>query len=192
MKGHYPLKSKDVLSELARSKGIDSWGQLTQWIRKLPYGRNKNRSDLALVLFEEKGSCSSKHALLKKLADLNGIPNVKLILGIYKMSSLNTPSIGTALTKNGLNFIPEAHCYLKIDQSRFDYTSPSSSFNRIEMDILQETEIEPDQVAVFKVNFHKAFLKKWIIETKLGFDFDELWEIRENCIRNLAKQLPAN
>jgi len=65
----------------------------------LPYGRTANRTDLSLVISEQKGTCSSKHALLKEVADLNGIKGIDLIIGIYKMSEANTPGIGDELSK---------------------------------------------------------------------------------------------
>ena len=46
---------------------------------------------------ENKGTCSSKHAFLKKVADWNNIKNVKLILGMYQMNELNTQKIGNTI-----------------------------------------------------------------------------------------------
>src|SRR5690606_5492103 len=98
MNTEYKLKSKDELTELAKSNGIETWNELTDFIKNLPYGRNKNRTDFGLVLSEKKGTCSSKHALLKSIADLNKVPNINLVVGIYRMNELNTPKIGTELT----------------------------------------------------------------------------------------------
>lgn len=183
----YKLISKDELTELAKSNDINSWNELTGFVKKLPYGRNKNRNDLKLVLTEKKGSCSSKHALLKAIADLNSVPNIKLILGIYKMTQINTPKIGNVLLENNINFIPEAHCYLKIGEQRLDFTNKNSDIKKIETDIIQEIEIEPEQIAKFKVDYHKDFIKNWIIENNLLLDFKEIWSLRETCIENLSK-----
>lgn len=187
MNQDYPLKSKDALSELAKSYGIKSWNELTEFVKNLQYGRNKNRVDFGLVLTEKKGSCSSKHALLKKIAELNCIPNIKLFIGIYRMNQVNTPKIGTELTENSIDFIPEAHCYLKIDQQRVDLTTSKTDFEKIEKDIIQEVEIEPEQVVQFKVDYHKEFIEKWIKETNSAFNFKQIWHIRENCIKNLSR-----
>lgn len=187
MKTDYKFISKDELTELAKSSGINSWMHLTEFIKNLPYGRNKNRTDLGLVLSEKKGSCSSKHALLKKIADLNNIPNVKLILGIYKMNVFNTPKIGNELSKNSIEYIPEAHCYLKINDEPVDFTNVNSEFGKLKKDIIKEIEIEPNQVSAFKVDYHKNYLKSWLLGTKSEFEFEEIWKIRENCIKNLAQ-----
>ena len=187
MNADYHLKSKDRLTELAKSNGIGSWNQLTEFIKKLPYGRNENRTDVGLVLSEKKGTCSSKHALLKSIADLNNVPNIDLIIGIYRMTELNTPKIGTELSKNSMEYIPEAHCYLKVNGIRIDFTTKKSEFKKIEKDIIQEKKIEPKQVAIFKVDYHKKFIQRWLKETNSEFTFDQVWQIREKCIANLTE-----
>lgn len=163
------------------------WSDLIQFVKSLPYGRNLNRTDLELVIIEKKGSCSSKHALLKKVADLNKIQNVKLILGIYKMNQQNTPGIGKVLLENDFEFIPEAHCYLEINNRRIDVTTNNSQFEKIEPYILTELEIRPEQIAKFKVEYHKTFLLNWITENRIDRSLNDIWNLREKCINNLSK-----
>ena len=155
------------------------------FVKQIPYGRNSNREDLSLVISENKGTCSSKHAYLKDFAIKNKIPNVQLIIGIYRMNEKNT-KIGTILSENNLEFIPEAHCYLKIDGKTVDITSKDTDFDKIKADLLKEIEIQPYQVADFKVNYHQNYLKNWLTETNSKFSFDEIWKIREICIQKLS------
>lgn len=185
---HSLLNSKDELTKLVREKSTLYWDELIDFIQQIPYGRNQNREDFSLVLIENKGTCSSKHAFLKKIADLNQIEEVTLVLGIYKMNHLNTPKIGKTILENGLSYIPEAHCYLKLRDKRLDITTPSANIEKLSNDILEEIEIQPEQVNTFKVEFHQAYLKKWIKETSLNFHFDEVWKIREKCIKKLEEQ----
>lgn len=181
------LTAQDALTAMVHAKGISDWNAMVQYIRRLPYGRNENRYDPSLVLTEERGTCSSKHALLKSIANLNGIPHVKLITGIYKMNEQNTPKIGSILQENGIAYIPEAHCYLLLNGHRIDLTTPNASFSKLEADLLQELELQPDQVGDFKVAYHKEYLQKWLPGSGLTIGFDELWQIREQCIRNLSE-----
>ena len=183
----YKLTSKDELTTVIRNSGIETWNELIEFVKGLPYGRNANRTDFGLVVTQKKGSCSSKHAMLKKVADLNKITNIKLILGIYRMSEKNTPKIGNALSENSIDFIPEAHCYLKIDNIRTDITTYQSDFDKIENDIIIELEIEAEQVAEFKVEYHRDYLKNWISKNNMERGFDEIWQIREKCIENLTE-----
>jgi hypothetical protein len=161
--------------------------ELIDKVKNIPYGRNANRHDFTLILSENKGTCSSKHAFLKDFADKNEIENVKLYIGIFKMNEVNTPKLGDLLSKNNINYIPEAHCYLKINQVPVDATTSDSFYDKIKHDILEEIEIIPNQVSDFKVAYHKAFLKKWIEETNQNNTFEEIWKIREQCISNLSE-----
>lgn len=182
------LTATDLLTNQVKSLKINTWEELINYIQSMPYGRTMNRHNLSLVLSEKKGTCSSKHAILKQLADLNKIPNIKLILGMYKMNQENTPNIGNELSKNLIDYIPEAHCYLMINNERIDITTKSSEFKKIEKDIISEKEIQPNQVSEYKVNYHKEFLSDWIANKKVNFTFDEIWNIREKCIENLSKK----
>lgn len=187
MNQNYKLTSNDELTASIKNSGIATWNELIEFVKNLPYGRNANRTNLALVITEKKGSCSSKHALLKRVADLNEIENVKLILGIYRMNKQNTPNIGTVLSDSKIDFIPEAHCYLKINDERIDVTFSNSNILKIEADIIEEQEIEPEQVSEYKVQYHKTFLKRWISENQTDKGFDEIWKVREKCINNLSE-----
>jgi hypothetical protein len=180
------LTSKEELTQELLELGISNWNDILIHLRNIPYGRNSNRSDFSLVITENKGTCSSKHAYLKSFANQNNIPNVKLIIGIYKMTEDNT-NIGNILSDNNIEYIPEAHCYLKIDGKTVDVTSKESNFDTIKSDILEEIEIEPFQVADFKVNYHQNFIKNWLNETKSDFSFEEIWAIREKCIKKLSQ-----
>ena len=161
--------------------------ELIDKVKNIPYGRNANRYDFSLVLSENKGTCSSKHAFLKDFADKNEIENVKLYIGIFKMNEVNTQKLGDLLTKNNIKYIPEAHCYLKINQIPVDVTTSDSFYDKIKHDIIEEIEIIPNQVSDFKVEYHKAFLKKWIKETNQNNTFEEIWRIREQCISKLSE-----
>jgi hypothetical protein len=182
---HQNFHSKDNLTTLVKDKGIQNWSELIDYTQKLPYGRNQNREDFSLVIKESKGTCSSKHSFLKKIADLNNFDNVKLILGMYRMNHLNTPKIGDTLLKSGLEYIPEAHCYLKLNNQRIDITNPFSDIDNLVCNIIEEIEIEPEQVNTFKVDYHKKFIHNWIKENEIIMNFEEIWQIRERCIKKL-------
>ena len=182
----YEFTSQGKYTQKLVDYGIQDFQSLLFFVRSLPYGRNANRKDLYLVISESKGTCSSKHAFLKAVAEENNFDDIKLILAIYKMTESNTPKIGNVLSENGLDYIPEAHCYLKHKNERVDITSVTSNFSKIEDSILEEIEIEPHQVSEFKVKYHKNYLKNWLAETALDITFEALWGIREKCIENIT------
>ncbi|WP_246615904.1 hypothetical protein [Aquimarina litoralis] len=180
------LTSDDPLSKLLVEKGITSWHTLIDFIKNVPYGRNANRTDSKLVITENRGTCSSKHALLKKIANLHQQTDIELIIGIYKMNATNTPKIGTVLTDHDLTYIPEAHTYLRYHNITIDATSVNSNFDLIKDDLLLEEIIQPDQVGEYKVNYHQNYIKNWIISEEVDFSFTKIWELREQCIANLS------
>lgn len=173
-------------SKLALQKGIKSGHILLKYLKLLPYGRAKDRSDLLDVMISGRGTCSSKHAFFKSVADENRQDHIQLILGIYKMTHHNTPGIGDYIEQIGLPYIPEAHCFLKDQQGNYDLTSAHSTFERIKHDILVEQPITPIQVIAYKVNYHKEYLQVWINNNKLRYSLEEVWAIREKCIENLS------
>ena len=180
------LESNDPLTIDIVESGVVTWEDLVRCVKTFHYGRNSNRSDLSLVWYERKGSCSSKHAFLKHIANLNEIPHVDLVLCMYEMNGSNTQKIGSVLTELNIDYLPEAHCYIRFNSEAIDVTTMTSSFSSIEKDILEEQIIQPEQTVEYKVDYHKDFLKKWGMENHPEFTFDELWAIREKCILALS------
>lgn len=180
------LESNDPLTIDIVESGVVTWEDLIRCVKNFHYGRNSNRSDLSLVWYERKGSCSSKHAFLKHIADLNEIPNIELILCTYKMTAENTPKVASVLKEFQLDYLPEAHCYIRFGSEAIDVTTMMSNFNSIEPDVLEEQIIQPEQVTNYKVDYHQSYMKKWGVEHHSDKSFEELWEIREKCIVALS------
>ncbi len=181
---NFELKSCGNLSEEFKIRGVSDFYAAMKFIKNLPYGRNSNRKDFSLVLKEIKGTCSSKHALLKSIAIENNQSEIQLKLGIFKMNGENTPKIKDILDQYGLDYIPEAHNYLKIQGEIYDCTTQNSSEMNFAQDLLQEIEIQPEDVSDFKIKFHKNYLEKWIADK--SYSLDEIWKVRESCIKSLS------
>lgn len=177
---------KGAISESFTDIGMDTFQRACKWVNDLDYRRNNDKNN-KLVLFEEKcGTCSTKHALLKRLADENGNQTLKLMLGIFTMNRKNTPAIKDVLTKYDLKYIPEAHNYLWNHNHILDFTGIGVNEAKFELDLLEEVEISPDQITDFKVQYHKVYLSRWIEINKIPYTLDKLWQIREECIAALA------
>ena len=143
----------------------------------MPYGRNSDRSDYRLVFDEEIGACSTKSALVKAVAVENGWDNVKLCLGIFMLSEKTHPLLKNSLKEGGIDAIPEAHTYLKINNEIRDVTGLEDGNESFEKSLQMEMEISPDKIGTFKVNWHKAQLVAYAFEN--GMSPNNLWEIRE-------------
>lgn len=180
------LTSSDELTLEIVESGLVSFADLIRSVRCFHYGRNTNRHDLSLVWRERKGTCSSKHAFVKHIANLNGVTGLDLVMGMYLMTSENTPGIGNILKESPLDGIPEAHCYLNYNSNIIDITSITSDFEKIKGAIIEEKVIEPHQVAEEKIVMHQTFLKNWLTNEQLDISFDEVWKLRERCIAELS------
>ena len=177
------INSSGPVSTEFLSVNIFKFHDACRFIAQLPYGRNIDKSNLLTVFTDQCGTCSTKHALLKSLADENGFENLKLIAGIFKMNADNTPQVRPVLEEYQLNYIPEAHCYLRYNDMILDYTKTDSDPATFKDEILVETVITPDQITTFKVDYHRNYQKGWLNHNPhIHYTLDEIWAIREKCI----------
>ncbi|UUV22571.1 hypothetical protein [Paenimyroides aestuarii] len=185
---NFDIKPHGEISRAFLRQNILTFHRATEYIQNLSYGRNSNKEDLKSIFIEKKGTCSTKHAVLKQLANENDFKNIQLILGIFKMNPHNTPKVQKTLLENNLKYIPEAHNYLKYENEIFDYTKQNSSSAGFVNDLLFETEIQPNEINNFKIQIHKDYLINWLNENNnINYSLDELWKIREQCIEDLSK-----
>ncbi|MDT0558791.1 hypothetical protein RM697_09035 [Ichthyenterobacterium sp. W332] len=180
------LHSSKPISTAFRALGKYTFTDACNYLQHLYYQRISDRNNYNLVLSEHCGTCSSKHALLKALAIENKFSSFNLCIGIYKMNSLNTKGIGTVLNDYNLQYIPEAHTYLKDGDSILDITGLGESNQRFSKSLLYEESISPEDVGDYKVNLHKTFIKEWIHSNAIPYTFDVIWNLREQCIANLS------
>jgi hypothetical protein len=186
---HVSLKSAGPLSAEIIARGITDFRVAGRYLQALPYGRTANRADFGAVLREGKGTCSTKHALLAALAQEQNLAIV-LTLGIYAMHERNTPGVGTVLTRYGLEFLPEAHCYLTYEGKRIDITRSGVEPTEPIAQFLYEEAIVPEQIGDYNVMLHRQFMQHWVsnnAETVKGRSFEDVWWIREECIAALAQ-----
>ncbi len=186
----FDINANGPISECFLSRNIHTFTHAAEFIKRLPYKRNTNKEELTSVFTDNHGTCSTKHAILKQLATENNRDDLKLALGIFRMNALNTPKISATLQKYYLAYIPEAHNYLRFEGRILDYTFPNSTDTSFEQDLLEEIIIQPGQITDFKVNYHTAYLQKWLLEnTHIQHTLEEIWKIREQCIQSLSGKI---
>ena len=153
------------------------------YVKNLPYKRNVNKENIYAIIEENGGTCSTKHAYLKRISEEFSIENVQLMLGVFMMNSNNTPKIKFVLEKYKISEVPEAHNYLKVDGKILDCTRKGSSENDFIDDLVEEIEINPSQITDFKVQFQMDFIQKYLLQhTEIQYSLEEFWKIREECI----------
>ena len=185
----FTLRHKGPLTNLLLTKHITTFHETIRFVQYLPYRRTSDKTNLALVVKENCGTCSSKHAFLAQLAIEQDRTDIQLVLAMYKMDNFNTVGIGSVLENSQLPYIPEAHCYLKYKNTRLDITLPTSDISTLEADIIEEKPITPPQIGAYKTQYHKMFLGRWrMLNRKASrYGLSELWKLREDCIELLSK-----
>jgi hypothetical protein len=139
-----------------------------------------------LVITEQKGTCSSKHALLIELAEENAVTDVELIAGIFLMSPETHPQLTDFFADKPYTSLPECHCYLRFKGQRYDFTDTTNAMERIASKIVREQRIEPNQVRDWKVVIHKDYLQRWLNrQPALNLTLEEVWTQREAAIELL-------
>ena len=181
---NFEIENNGEVSNEFLKLGILDFKSACKFISLLPYKRNKNKDSLLCIFEDKAGTCSTKHSTLRKLALENNRTEIKLILGIFKMDANYAPKIQKTLKLNNLEYIPEAHNYLKIGNQYLDFTNENSSYSEIENLLLNEIEIEFNEINQKKIEIHKEFLTNWI-KDRDQYTIEQIWKIREDCISDL-------
>jgi hypothetical protein len=186
MSGHldFPITSGGPVSTEVRKSGFTDFVTLAEHVRAIPYGRPADTKDVFSVLKENLGTCCSKHRLLATVAHECGHHEVELMVGVYEMSENNTPGVGSVLSEVSLNSIPEAHCYLRVAGSRYDFTGLPAGASTPFDSLLSEEPILPADLTETKLPVHQKAMASWAIQH--GMDLTRAWSIREACIEALA------
>ena len=180
----FQLSCVGRLSQVARRKGFNRFLTLAEYVNGLPYGRVVGTSPAA-VLDQARGTCSSKHALLALIGLESNRRDIELVLGMYEMNECNTPGVGGVLANYGLMSIPEAHCYLRVHERRFDFTGLQRGSASPFESLLAEETIKPEAVGTIKALRHREFIQRWSEQRSL--DPAMVWLAREECISHLTK-----
>ena len=175
----------EVSGSFLRMNILTLWDAI-EYVHKLPYGRTTDRENYLQVLNEARGACSVKHALIAALAEEQQFP-LTLTLGIFLLTAQNMPRITHILDSYHLTSIPEAHCYLKYKNSTLDITFPDTTHFSFQSDLEQEIDITPQQIGLFKVEKHQAFIREWL-KDKAHLNFDLIWAAREQWIQELSQR----
>jgi hypothetical protein len=180
--------SSEKISAYFKNQHCNTFADAQQLVRALPYARNSNKHDDMIVCKEAQGTCSTKHVLLKQLANENNWYDVQLMLGIFMMDKNNTPSIAKVLQQYNLSAIPEAHNYLRQNNTIIDCTKIGWTADHFLSDLVVETEIKNLQDwSDHKIEFHQTFIKQWMMQQSITqYNFQDIWQIRELCIAAIS------
>jgi hypothetical protein len=183
---NFSIQPKGIVSDVFLAHHIYDFETAANWVKQLPYKRNQNKAAVLCVFDEQCGTCSTKHALLARLATEQNQSNVQLMLGIFALNAHNTSKVTAVLAQHHLPYLPEAHNYLRIDGQIVDCTAlcPINFVNNL----LTEIVIKPHQINQFKVAYHQQYLTNWLAQMpQISYNLSSLWQIRKQCIAALQQ-----
>jgi hypothetical protein len=114
-----PIGGEGAVARTFLGIGIATFHDACRYVHQLPYGYNSDRDDLMILFKENKGSCTTKHAVIATLAAELDLPVHKKV-GIYAMTEALVSGTGEILARHGLPYVPMLHCFLDYRGLRVD------------------------------------------------------------------------
>ncbi len=185
----FEIKQDFLVSNAFKHRGCHRFKDACEFVAKLPYSRNSLPSNQLIPLIENKGTCTTKHQLLATLAYEQGVDDLEVMIGFFKMNADNTPAIGLVLAKYELDYIVEAHTYLRFQDVYLDFTNTTSNEHQyFRKTLIKELSVDIFQLYDYKVMVHQLYLENQIKINNAAskYTIEQLWTIREECILALS------
>ncbi len=171
--------------------GIRSFIDACRYVHELPYGYNSDRDDLMILFKENKGTCTTKHAVIATLALELNLP-VKKSVGIYAMTEEIVTGTNDILAKYNLPYVPMIHCFLVYDKYRVDLSEGNNNGkNRAIEDFLFTQIVEPNISAKDEYLLYRRALKDRILTRKemAGANIRQILQAREEGLKQLRSNI---
>jgi len=182
-----PVFGGDIVSDRFLSLGINRFIDACRYVHTLPYAYNSSRDDLLILFKENKGTCTTKHAVIATLANELNLP-VEKNVGIYAMTEYIVTGTNEILAKYNLPYVPMIHCYLVYGEYRVDLSEGNNNGkNRSIEDFLYTEEVEPNISAKDEYLLYRKALKDHILKRKemAEVDITQILYAREEGLKLL-------
>ncbi|OLS14884.1 MAG: hypothetical protein RBG13Loki_1489 [Promethearchaeota archaeon CR_4] len=144
--------------------GIYELTQAIDYVHSVKYGYNSNYDDPLILFKENKGTCTSKHTTIARLAKELNIPLFKNV-GIYKMTEEIVTGTQEILNVHHIPYIPMIHCFLVYQQKRFDLTEGNlNGKNRVIDEFIQIKQVPPDFSQKEEYSWYKEVLRSVVLK----------------------------
>ena len=185
------ISTAGPISEKFLSLGVDRFIDACRHVHILPYGFNKDRDDLMILFKENRGTCTTKHAVIATLANELNLPIEKNI-GIYAMTEQIVTGTNEILAKYSLPYVPMVHCFLIYGKNRVDLSEGNNNGkNRPIEDFLFTQKVEPNISAKDEYLIYRDALKDHILMQKEmeGVDITQILHAREEGLELLKHNI---
>lgn len=183
------IRDKGEMSKKFLELGVTSFREACDYVHNIEYGFNSNYDDRMIFFKENKGSCTSKHAVISGLAEELGIPLYKHV-GIYKLTEETSTGTKEILKKYDIPYVPMVHCFLVYKDFRFDLTEGNCNGKNTTLeDFIHEEKVNPFISRKDEYLLFKRVLKEKILPSKEmdGTNERSLLKAREESIILIKK-----
>lgn len=181
------IVASGVISKRFLELGITSFKEACLYVHNIEYGYNSDKDDKMILFKENRGSCTTKHGVIAKLAEEHNIPLYKKV-GIYKLTEDIATGTGKILGKYNIPYVPMIHCFLIYEKYRFDITEGNNNGKNTSI----EEFIHDEKVIPFILIKDEYLLFKRVLEEKImtspemdGIEKRTLLKAREEAIKLL-------
>jgi len=186
-----PISNVGIISAKFLSLGINKFIDACRYVHDLPYDHNSNRDDLMILFKENKGTCTTKHAVIATVAAELNLLIVKNV-GIYAMTEDIVTGTKEILAKYKLPYVPMVHCFLVYGEYRVDLSEGNDNGkNRPIEDFLYTQQVEPNISAKYEYLLYRKALKDHILTQKemRGVDIKQILHAREDGLKRLKQNI---
>lgn len=171
--------------------GITTFKEACDYVHNIEYGYNTNYDDKLIFFKENKGTCTSKHAVIAGLAEELNIPLYKHV-GVYKFTEEISTGVNMILEKYDIPYVPMVHCFLVYKEHRFDLTEGNCNGKNTSIEeFIHEEKVEPFISRKDEYLLFKNVLKEKILPSKEMEGKNErfLLKAREESIKLLKENI---
>ncbi|HUU79764.1 MAG TPA: hypothetical protein VMX55_15605 [candidate division Zixibacteria bacterium] len=180
-----------IISKKFLEMNIHSFKEACFYVHNMDYGYNSDKDEELILFKENKGSCTTKHGVIAKLAEELEIPLYKKV-GIYKLTEEITEGVKEILEKYSIPFIPMVHCFLVYENYRFDLTEGNNNGKKTSIEeFIHEEKVIPfisrkDEYLLFRKVLYGKIMKMPEIQ---GIEKRTLLKAREEGIKLLKENI---
>jgi hypothetical protein len=181
------ISSEGIVAQKFFDLEIATFHQACHWVKNLPYGFNSDSSNSLIIFEERRGTCTTKHGIIARLARELGLEVYKN-LGFYRLNDEIITGVNKIIKPYGLTFIPQIHCFLKYQSSRVDLTEGNcNGKNKTIEDYDFVVRVEPDLSKQEKEACYLTYLQKYyaIAPEVANISTDEILQLLQDCDRIL-------
>ena len=185
------IKPGGQMSNKFLQLGIKTFKEACKYVHNEEYGYNTNYDDRMIFFKENKGTCTTKHAVIAGLAEELEIPLYKYV-GVYRFTERISTGTDEIMRKYKVPYIPMVHCFLVYKDFKFDLTEDNCHGKNTNIEeFIHEEQVDPFISRKDEYLLLKKVIKEKILPSKEmdGIKERSLLKAREEAIILLKENI---